>query len=406
MFGFEQLDKILSVIIKDEVSVFEDQCPRVLHRNNKCKICVEVCPQNALRIEDGVSVDLQKCNECGLCVSACPCGVFELNRLSDKDVLRQIKLTLSEESDTDDKAVLFTCDKSQCNSPTASKIAVNCLGRLHDALLLGVVNFGVKNVLLDVGECENCETQALTQIMENVENASAILNSLNKQDFKFKYITAKRGADGKYAQADEIPEEKVTDINGGKDSFKYSRRNFFDHVRKKSIEKSADLVVSSIPLGDDENNDLPIPHRLPTKRLHLIQIMKSIKSKLGKAHLDASTVANDLPFKKIEISEKCQICEFCSKFCPTEAIVRKDDGEGANLHFNSLYCTGCKICVDVCPDKALTVEKNNKLEFGYSLIKFAQLRKCRICGFKFSSEGEGDLCRFCKKKEELAGTMF
>lgn len=41
--------------------------------------CVRVCPENAIRIADGVAVvNRNKCVGCGLCVKACPKGLIEL----------------------------------------------------------------------------------------------------------------------------------------------------------------------------------------------------------------------------------------------------------------------------------------------------------------------------------------
>ncbi len=41
--------------------------------------CVQVCPQHAIKVVDGVAVvDRRKCIGCGLCVKACPKGLIEL----------------------------------------------------------------------------------------------------------------------------------------------------------------------------------------------------------------------------------------------------------------------------------------------------------------------------------------
>lgn len=40
--------------------------------------CVFVCPQNAIRIENGIAVISTYCNGCGLCVDACPQNLIQL----------------------------------------------------------------------------------------------------------------------------------------------------------------------------------------------------------------------------------------------------------------------------------------------------------------------------------------
>lgn len=66
--------------------------------------CVSVCPQQAIRVVDGVAVvDPRKCIACGLCVKACPKGLIELvpekNKVrvqcSNKDKGPQVKKVCS-----------------------------------------------------------------------------------------------------------------------------------------------------------------------------------------------------------------------------------------------------------------------------------------------------------------------
>lgn len=55
----------------------EDQC-------TGCENCIDICPVNALRIEDGLAkVDLEICIGCGVCVPRCPTGAA---KLFEKDV--------------------------------------------------------------------------------------------------------------------------------------------------------------------------------------------------------------------------------------------------------------------------------------------------------------------------------
>lgn len=49
----------------------QDQC--VL-----CGACVDVCPTQAITMNDQVTVDAEKCTGCGLCVEECPSNAIEL----------------------------------------------------------------------------------------------------------------------------------------------------------------------------------------------------------------------------------------------------------------------------------------------------------------------------------------
>ena len=37
-----------------------------------CRACIDVCPVNAIEIEDGAIDVLDSCRKCGLCVASCP----------------------------------------------------------------------------------------------------------------------------------------------------------------------------------------------------------------------------------------------------------------------------------------------------------------------------------------------
>jgi len=52
--------------------------------------------------------------------------------------------------------------------------------------------------------------------------------------------------------------------------------------------------------------------------------------------------------------EKCTKCQICLKQFNCPAIYKEEDG---SIHINTLLCTGCGVCVQVCPQKAIEVKK-------------------------------------------------
>ena len=61
-------------------------CLACKSEKSSCHACMDVCPVNAIEIEDGAIDVLDSCRKCGLCVAACPTEAFVSPRLQPKKV--------------------------------------------------------------------------------------------------------------------------------------------------------------------------------------------------------------------------------------------------------------------------------------------------------------------------------
>lgn len=43
-----------------------------------CKICINVCPQQAITLDNIARIDPNKCNGCGICINECPVQAISL----------------------------------------------------------------------------------------------------------------------------------------------------------------------------------------------------------------------------------------------------------------------------------------------------------------------------------------
>ncbi len=98
--------------------------------------CVRVCPENAIRIADGVAVvNRNKCVGCGLCVKACPKGLIELVPES--------------------KRVIVQC-RNKDKGPAVRKVcSAGCIGCMLCEKQCGSAAIHVKDNLAEVNY-ENC----------------------------------------------------------------------------------------------------------------------------------------------------------------------------------------------------------------------------------------------------------
>ena len=66
--------------------------------------------------------------------------------------------------------------------------------------------------------------------------------------------------------------------------------------------------------------------------------------------------AKNLSRKKLPMFtlQRCKQCGICSHFCPTEAIVVRDNGIPVLARPEA--CTSCGLCEDMCPDWAVCLD--------------------------------------------------
>ncbi|MBN2547350.1 MAG: 4Fe-4S binding protein [Spirochaetes bacterium] len=44
-----------------------------------CGVCADVCPMEAIKVNDKAKIDEDACTECGTCVDECPNGALSLD---------------------------------------------------------------------------------------------------------------------------------------------------------------------------------------------------------------------------------------------------------------------------------------------------------------------------------------
>jgi ferredoxin len=70
MYSCSHIEKEKEVEIM-AAKVDEDAC-------TACGACAEICPADAITVEDSAKVDSELCTECGACVEECPLEAISL----------------------------------------------------------------------------------------------------------------------------------------------------------------------------------------------------------------------------------------------------------------------------------------------------------------------------------------
>jgi heterodisulfide reductase subunit A len=85
---------VLSLIDRKEVELE----PTIAHINGEacsgCKICVDLCPYNAITFDETnnrAEITSAHCKGCGVCVAACPSGAIEQQNFTNKQLLAEVE---------------------------------------------------------------------------------------------------------------------------------------------------------------------------------------------------------------------------------------------------------------------------------------------------------------------------
>ena len=143
---------------KVAVNINEDYCSR-------CSICGSLCPYDAIAKdhESGkIILDIEKCQVCGICYSACPAKAIDTIYYSSDSLLKYLEKAKTQyKSDT----LVIMCKGSAPDFSEVGRLfwvkdfvplAVPCVGRVSEELLLGALTKGIKQVKILACDPDYC----------------------------------------------------------------------------------------------------------------------------------------------------------------------------------------------------------------------------------------------------------
>lgn len=178
---------------------------------SECRICVSVCPYDALISEtngDGEAIKVLEvlCKGCGACGSACPAAAIQMNHYTDQQILAQLKAAL--EGDYQPKIVGFLCNWCSYGGadiagtsriqydPNIRIIRVMCSSRVDPYFILKAFELGADGVLVagcHPGDCYyitgNLKTMARVDLLKQLMSQLDV----NPERVRLEWISAAEG---------------------------------------------------------------------------------------------------------------------------------------------------------------------------------------------------------------------
>jgi len=365
-------------------------------------ICAHNCPNQAIAL-DTKSIDEISCKGCGNCVTSCPNGAFSFTNLKDDTLLRNII-----HHGKDKTTVRFCCNSSDIyhqknkdkqnndiDIEQLTSITVDCMSRLHPGLLLAPLAVNAQYVWLDTIGCLHCPKNHNSKVLENIDiNFTEAVEWLAQLEVE----------ESRLMLASKMPEPvKVVTKKQIVTSSQFNRRAFFvnigNEVKSNTVGVAGDVadhILSDeqkklrMQIAPNQRKNGPSAHR------HiLLQVLKKLKAK--------RSIEKELYYyQQMKIDDMCNLCNICSRLCPTGAIELEKDGQSqrGTIHYRPGYCINCRKCESVCPRKLISFIDNVSVQDFVDQTKLLvlerELIKCRKCKDHFPSDlAKNGLCQFC-----------
>ena len=379
----------------EAIRVHRERCAKVRNRNVECLKCAAACTSGCIALVDGELVlDAAQCVGCGTCATVCPTCALEALNPSDAELK-----TACLSAVRDGEAVIVC---SQMEAALGDRLAagacasVVCAGRVDESLLAALAAEGVSRATVLCGRCDRCAQRHGLEVAELVaETARVLLGAWGSSmdivvtdEVPEGVLAGGVSAEVARAAYDFFAEERACEPVRAEESFAEladaadsgePSAVSCDAARTAAPGASAPSASVSLSSPEAEAADVTagpgmrfywnsghtrkvaahslhvmrdgtLPHFVPDRRERLLDALAA----LGEPA--ASSIECRLAGAVVIDATRCDSCRMCATFCPTGAIRKFDDADGAiGVEHAPSDCVKCRSCQDVCRNDAITV---------------------------------------------------
>ena len=318
-------------------------CLACKSEKSSCHACMDVCPVNAIEIEDGAIDVLDSCRKCGLCVAACPTEAFVSPRLQPKKVYDAVARAA-----TAHETAYVTCTRALKRIPRENEVLVACVGDVTRETWFSILtDFPNVSVYLPLDICANCRNTCGEEML-----GEAI------------------GEAEEWAGRGMGLEVEPRDLKCNKRR-EYERKEFMDKIVRQTGLTVSKLTPATAAVAS-------VTQRIREHSSRVSALEKTLNSACGVTtqkrrriltqgrQLMLSTLqqhpelAENVRVQFPEFDhDRCTMCGACVEACPTFAC---DLLNGGKLVIEPTYCIGCGLCAEVCSDHALKMVERDGSE--------------------------------------------
>lgn len=358
------------------ISVASELCKRTRFRQSDCRECLEICPDNAISLNPGPSID-NSCTECGLCQNACPTEVFR-DELHTESYLSDRATSLLGSTGGAEQEATLSIRCHQAVPQVGATLSFPCLGGVGENTILSAALSGFQKVVLIKGDCRVCRLQkGEAQLRDLISSARLLLDGTGFREIPIDLQSRQRNRDSGLARKGlfAVVSDRV--------------RHHAASVRYRRERPGADAPEK----GSAEMGSRPSPRRT---------FLRQLLARVSSDQLREVRRATALRWAEIAIDEgKCSACGTCVAVCPTGALEQATEDGCRILSFVRSACTRCSLCIEACPEDAVVYDEQwslaDLLEDGGRAVARIGLAACVVCGEVNPAAG-GEVCTTCEKR--------
>lgn len=354
---------------------------------SSCRACVNVCPVNAIEIEDGGIDVLDSCRKCGLCAPVCPTEAISIQRYRPKKIYDAVASAA-----TAYETAYVTCTRALRRIPRENEVVLACVGEVTPETWFSILmDFPNVSVYLPLDICTACRNpqgeELLGDAIATAEEWSGRGMGL-EVDAKALTCTKRREFERK-EYMDKIMKTTglaVSKLNPATAAVTTVTQRIKEHTKKLSaLERSLAAATGTTSQRR---------RRLLTQSRQLLLSTLQAHPELA-PNVQVGTPQCDFA--------TCTMCGDCVTACPLHACDLVDSGRFA---VEAAYCVGCGLCAEVCPAGALTMVEHDAAELVLpdpeAEKKAADAARAQVEAEKMKAEAKKTLSAALDRVEKLA----